>query len=55
MVLVLKKGMNEKQMDEIHSKIRSHTGVNTKKYCGVIKLQRDSLSIQKQMRGEWQK
>lgn len=29
-------------------------GVNTKKYCGVIKLKKDPLDIQKEMRNEWQ-
>ena len=28
-------------------------GVNTKKYCGTIKLDEDPLSIQQQMRKEW--
>lgn len=28
-------------------------GVDTKKYCGTIKLDEDPLSIQQQMRQEW--
>ncbi len=28
-------------------------GVNTMKYCGVIKLKEDPLAIQKRLRDEW--
>ncbi len=28
-------------------------GVDTKKYCGVIKLKEDPLAIQKRLRDEW--
>jgi hypothetical protein len=54
MILILKKGASKEEMDKIHAKLRSVKGVNTKKYCGVIKLKSDPLSIQKQMRGEWE-
>lgn len=54
MVLVLKKGASKKEMDIISSKLKSGKGVNTKKYCGVIKLKDDPLSIQKKMRDEWE-
>lgn len=29
-------------------------GVDTKKFCGVIKLKEDPLAIQKRLRDEWQ-
>lgn len=29
-------------------------GVDTKKFCGVIKLKESPLSIQKSLRNEWQ-
>ena len=29
-------------------------GVNTLKYCGIIKLKEDPLLIQKKLRNEWQ-
>jgi hypothetical protein len=55
LVLVLKKGATKKQMDNLNKKLSKKTvGVNTKKFCGVIKLKEDPLTIQKQMRGEWQ-
>jgi hypothetical protein len=54
MVLVLKKGASKKEMDNISAKLRIVKGVNTKKYCGTIKLKEDPLAIQKQMRDEWE-
>ena len=54
MVLVLKKGANKKEMDNISEKLRVTKGVDTKKYCGAVKLKEDPLAIQKQMRDEWQ-
>jgi hypothetical protein len=54
MVLVLKKGANKKEMDNISAKIQISKGVDTKKYCGSIKLKEDPLVIQKQMRDEWE-
>ena len=53
MVLVLKKGATKKEMENITKKLQKSLGVNTKKYCGTIKLKEDPLSIQKQMRDEW--
>jgi hypothetical protein len=29
-------------------------GVDTKKFCGVIKIREDPLTIQKKLRDEWQ-
>jgi hypothetical protein len=54
MVLVLKKGASKKEMDNISEKLQIVKGVNTKKYCGAIKLKDDPLAIQKQMRDEWE-
>jgi hypothetical protein len=54
MIFILKKGASKKQMDEIHEKLQMTKGVNTKKYCGTIKLKEDPLVIQKQMRDEWE-
>lgn len=53
MVLVLKKGANKKEMDSISEQLKVTKGVNTKKYCGTVKLKEDPLEIQKQMRDEW--
>ncbi len=53
MVLILKKGATKKEMERITEKMENTKGVDTKKYCGVIKLQEEPLTIQKQMRDEW--
>ena len=53
MKLVLKKGASKKDTDEIHAKLHTIKGVNTKKYGGKIKLKEEPLAIQKQMRNEW--
>ena len=53
MVLVLKKGATKKEMQSITKKLQKPAGVNTKKYCGTIKLKEDPLTIQKKMRDEW--
>ncbi len=54
MILVLKKGTTKKEMDKISAKFQVAKGVDTKKYCGVIKLSEDPLEIQKKMRDEWE-
>ncbi len=54
MILILKKGASKEEMEKIHAKLHYVNGVNTKKYCGTIKLKTDPLAIQKQMRDEWQ-
>ena len=54
MVLVLKKGASKKEMESIAAKLAVVKGVNTKKYCGVIKLKEDPMVIQKKMRDEWE-
>lgn len=53
MVLVLKNGATKQQMQSLTKKIKKANGVDTRKYCGVIKLKHDPLEIQKQMRNEW--
>ena len=54
MVLVLKKGASKQEMESISQKLRVAKGVDTKKYCGTIKLKEDPLAIQKKMRDEWE-
>ena len=53
MVLVLKKGATKKEMLTLEKKLEKPRGIDTRKYCGVIKLKNDPLEIQKQMRDEW--
>jgi hypothetical protein len=54
MLLVLKKGAGKKEIEKINKKlsqIPSMGKLSAKKYCGVIKLKGDPLTIQKQLRG----
>jgi ribonuclease HIII len=53
MVLVLKKGASQKQIDSIAKKLKNKSGIDVLKYCGKIKLKEDALMIQKKLRNEW--
>lgn len=53
MVLILKKGASKKEIDDISEKLKVSKGVDTKKYCGIIKIKEEPLAIQKKMRDEW--
>lgn len=55
MVMTIKYGASKrsilsllKELAEKHGK-----GIDTKKYCGKIKLKKDPLKIQKELRDEW--
>jgi hypothetical protein len=57
MVLVLNKGASKKEIDRINKKlsvIESGRKLDAKKYCGVIKLKEDPLTIQRKLRDEWE-
>ena len=56
MTVVLDKKIKKKEFQKILASMVSEKdakGVNTFKYCGVIKLEKDPLAIQKEMRNEW--
>ena len=53
MVLVLKNGATKQSMEALGKKLKGRKGVNTKKYCGIINLKDEPLSIQKKLRDEW--
>ncbi len=57
MALVLKKGASKKEIEEINKQLSqtpSRKQLDAKKYCGVIKLKEDPLTIQKKLRDEWE-
>lgn len=56
MVLVLKKDAGKKEINILRKKIAALPvkGVDTKKYCGTVKLKEKPLAIQEKMRNEWQ-
>lgn len=53
MVIVIEQGTSKEKLERLLKKMKTKKGVNTKKYCGVIKLKEDPLQIQKQLRDEW--
>jgi hypothetical protein len=53
MVLVLKKGASKKEINQIKKKLLNAEGVNTRIFCGLIKLKEDPLTVQKSLRDEW--
>lgn len=48
----LKKGASEKEIELLEKKIKNRNGVEVKKYCGLIKLKEDALTIQTNLRNE---
>lgn len=56
MVTVIKQGSTQKTLNELLVKLfekKKTQGVDTHKYCGVLTLEEDGLSIQKSLRDEW--
>ena len=54
MVTILKKGTAKSRILQLLNKLKTKKGIEAFKYCGVIKLKKDPLLIQKQMRHEWE-
>ena len=54
MVTIIKKGSTQRRINQALKKIRMQKGLDAFKFCGVIRLHEDALSIQKKMRDEWQ-
>lgn len=54
MATIIKKKTEKKNISKRFNKAIASKGVDTRKYCGVIKLARDPLSIQKELRNEWE-
>jgi len=53
MATVIKKKSSKKDISRKFNKAINVKGVDTRKYCGVIKLSKDPLAIQKELRNEW--
>lgn len=53
MVIVIKRGLNKKEIELLISKQKKKKSFNSKKHCGVIMLKEKPLNIQKKMRDEW--
>ena len=50
MPIVIKKKSTKKEISKKIDKAIRTKGVDTRKYCGVIKLSKDPLAIQKELR-----
>ncbi len=56
MVLVIKKGASKRDLLNLEQKLlKKSKGFNSDKYNGVIKFKKDGLTIQKELRDEWER
>lgn len=53
MVLVLKKGASKREILQIERQLKSHKLFDLSKFCGKVKLKREPLDFQKEIRDEW--
>ncbi len=57
MVTVIKQGATKKSIQSILKQLMKEVkpkGVDVYKYCGTIKLKKDALKIQRDLRNEWE-
>lgn len=54
MVTIIKKGTKKEEFDKKLSGLKLTKGFNSYKFCGILKLKEDPLSIQRRMRDEWE-
>jgi hypothetical protein len=53
MATIIKRKSERKDRSKQFDRALTSKGVDTRKYCGVIKLKKDPLIIQKDLRSEW--
>jgi hypothetical protein len=57
MVTIIQKGTSKEKIQSIlaqRNKRRGRKGVDVMKYCGLIQLKEDPVSLQKRWRDEWE-
>ena len=54
MVTIIKSSSSKAQIKKLLNQAMEVQGVDTHRYCGVIKLQENPLVIQKRLRDEWE-
>lgn len=56
MTTIIKKGSSIRIINKVLAKLleKQQKGFDAKRFCGALKLEKDSLSIQKELRNEWQ-
>jgi hypothetical protein len=53
MVTIIKKGANKLVISQLLGRLRSKKRIDAKKYCGIIKIKGNPLTIQQSLRNEW--
>ncbi len=57
MTIIINKNTTKKEFVKLLSSIKkskSNNGIDLSKHCGVLKLKKNPLQIQKEMRDEWE-
>lgn len=54
MVTVIKKGTDKINIQKALESVRIQKGINAFQYCGKVKLEKEPLTIQKNLRNEWE-
>lgn len=57
MTIIINKNTTKKEFIKLLSSIkmsRKTNGIDLSKHCGVLKLKKDPLQIQKEMRNDWE-
>jgi hypothetical protein len=54
MVTVIKKGSSSQKLLKLLKKLQISNGLDAFKYCGIIHIKEDALTIQKKLRNEWE-
>jgi hypothetical protein len=54
MITILKKGSDTKEIEKSLSRLKNKKSFDSQKYCGVLKIKKDPIVVQKSMRNEWE-
>lgn len=56
MITVIKRGARKEDIQKMFQKMESmeKKGLDARKYCGILKTDKDPVDIQKRLRDEWQ-
>lgn len=57
MTIIINKNTTKKEFVKLLASIKRSkktSGIDLSKHCGVLKLKKDALQIQKEMRDEWE-
>ncbi|GEO05966.1 hypothetical protein AAE02nite_36300 [Adhaeribacter aerolatus] len=54
MITIIKKGADNINIQKALESVSIRKGVNAFKYCGKVNLEKEPLTIQKNLRNEWE-